>query len=147
MQCTANCGIGVYPADSVSVAVDPESFRAAEPFPACPGCGALARPNVLMFGDHEWDSRRSGGQADRLNDWMREHPRGGRRLAVIECGAGRAIPTIGRMCEQAAGLPRATFIRLNPREPEVPAGHIGLPMGALDGLRAIASRMRALKQR
>ena len=36
-----------------------EQFRAREPLPRCPDCGALARPNVLMFGD--------GGSFD---DWM-----------------------------------------------------------------------------
>ena len=32
------------------------------PLPACPKCGGLARPNVLMFGDAGWDESRSWQQ-------------------------------------------------------------------------------------
>lgn len=31
----------------------------------------------------------------------------------------------------------ARLIRINPREPSVPRGYLGLPMGALEGLLAI----------
>ena len=40
--------------DGDAVAVDPETCRAAEPLPRIVGCGALARPNILMFNDGEW---------------------------------------------------------------------------------------------
>jgi hypothetical protein len=43
--------------------------------------------------------------------------------------------------EQNAAPLGATLIRFNPRESQVPEGHIGLSMGALDGIRAIASRL------
>ena len=32
---------------------------------------------------------------------------------------------------------RGTLIRINPREPDVPTGHLALPMGALAAVRAI----------
>lgn len=31
--------------------VDSATMRARAPLPACPTCGALARPHILMFGD------------------------------------------------------------------------------------------------
>ena len=95
----------------------------------------MARPNVLMFGDVDCDGTRSGEQYRRLNAWMRSLAEG--RLVLIECGAGKAVPTIRRYCEQTARQESGTLVRINPREPDVPAGHVALPMGALDALRAI----------
>ena len=93
------------------VEIDLETFRARQPLPACPSCGGLARPNVLMFGDDEWLEQRTGQQHDRYVAWRRSIH--GQRLAIIELGAGTHVPTIRLECESAAG----TLIRINPREP------------------------------
>jgi hypothetical protein len=59
-------------------------------------------------------------------------------MAVIEMGAGDAIPTIRATSERIGwNLPDATVIRMNPREPDIQAPHISLPCGALEGLRGI----------
>jgi len=50
LQCTRGCGAGITPVGDLRIEVDPETFRARAPLPRC-ACGALARPNVLMFGD------------------------------------------------------------------------------------------------
>jgi NAD-dependent SIR2 family protein deacetylase len=135
MQCTRSCGVGVFPADPFEVEVDETTFRATEPLPACPQCGALARPNVLMFGDLDCDGTRSGIQHNWLNAWMRSLGRA--RLVLVECGAGRAVPTIRHFSEQTARETGGWLIRINPRESEVPTGQIALPLGALEVLRAI----------
>src|SRR5262245_22413611 len=44
MQCLSDCGVGSFPATSYRVDVDPATFRARDPLPACPRCSALARP-------------------------------------------------------------------------------------------------------
>src|SRR5205814_141472 len=98
-------------------------------------CGELARPNILMFGDGYWDETRTHAQVARLDDWLETWLPG--KVAIIECGAGSAIPSVRRFCEKIARGPGATLIRLNPREPEVPRGQIGLALGALAGLRAL----------
>jgi hypothetical protein len=64
-------------------------------------------------------------------------------LAVIECGAGQAIPTVRVTCESIARRIGGTLVRINPREPDVPAGHVSLPMGALRALRALDDRLTA----
>jgi hypothetical protein len=56
---------------------------------------------------------------------------------VVECGAGTAIPTVRLVCEDLAGPFGGTLVRINPREPAVPAGHVALPAGALQALRRI----------
>jgi len=137
LQCSAGCGIGIYecdPSNPQPVEVDEQTMRAVGDLPSCPQCGAVARPNILMFGDWGWDSGRTGEQEQRLNRWLEEIS--GARLAVVECGSGQAISTVRHFCERAAKAD-GTLIRINPREPEVPDGQIGIAAGALRTLQAI----------
>jgi NAD-dependent SIR2 family protein deacetylase len=142
MQCLVSCGVGLFPAEAAGalpIAIDETTLRARDPLPRCPGCGGLARPNILMFGDAGWEEGRSSQQHQRMRAWLRDVP--AKRLVVVECGAGTAIPTVRFECEWTAEHWSATLIRLNLRESVVPSGHIGLPVGALEGLRAIAERL------
>jgi NAD-dependent SIR2 family protein deacetylase len=135
LQCSVPCGRGIGPAYELEIAVDPETFRAAPPLPRCPECSALARPNVLMFNDWNWVADRTAEQEQRLESWL-DSVRGA-RLAVVELGAGSAVPTVRMTSERVAGRPGATLVRINPREPQVPHGHIGISLNALTALQAI----------
>jgi NAD-dependent SIR2 family protein deacetylase len=135
LQCTRHCGIGLFAADSVLVQVDETTMRAREPLPTCPSCGALARPNILMFSDADWDPSRACEQEVRFRTWLKAVV--GARLVIVECGAGTAIPTVRRLCEHVATTHGATLIRINVREPSVPVGQVGLALGALEALHAI----------
>ena len=128
MQCTRECGIGIFPGESSDVEIDLESMRAIHPLPSCPHCGALSRPNILMFGDWGWDSQRTDSQMRRLNSWINSLDSA--KLVVVECGAGRGVPTVRVTCENLAHDLAGTLVRINPREPDVPAGHISLSMNA-----------------
>jgi len=130
LQCLRKCGIGIFPADGITVTVDPQTMRAVHPLPACPRCGSLARPNVLMFGDWDWDDAREADQESRLASWLGQVQ--DRPLAIVEIGAGLAVPTVRRFCEAVRDQTRGTLIRVNPREPE--GADIGLPMTALEAL-------------
>lgn len=64
---------------------------------------------------------------------------------IIECGAGRAVPTVRYFGETMARRLGATLVRINLREPEIdlrpgdetmPRG-VSLKAGALDALKAI----------
>lgn len=140
LQCTRECGAGTFPAGLDDIAVDEHTMRAREPLPTCPQCGALARPNILMFGDWCWDPERFRSQETRLRRWL-EALRGA-RLVIVECGAGTAIPTVRHFCERLADSADARLIRLNVREPEVPTPHLGLALGALSALQALAERSK-----
>jgi hypothetical protein len=61
----------------------------------------------------------------------------GAALAVVEMGAGTAIPTIRYTSEQLGRAAQARVIRINPREAQIGGGHISLPCGALAGLAGI----------
>ena len=54
LQCTRPCTRAIWSAEGLTIDIDMERFRAREPLPRCPRCGAMARPNILMFGDWSW---------------------------------------------------------------------------------------------
>jgi NAD-dependent SIR2 family protein deacetylase len=135
-QCTGPCDVGIFPADPSEVALDPRTMRARPPLPSCPRCGALARPNVLMFGDHDWQPDRTDAQSARFRRWLTEIE--GARLVVVECGAGSAVPSVRMLSEAVAANLGATLVRINPREPEAPGPRdVGIADRAMDALEAI----------
>jgi NAD-dependent SIR2 family protein deacetylase len=113
--------------------------------PTCSACGALARPNVLMFNDGEWSE--DAAQHERYKQWeasmelecasrlsheqaqWREgmpSPRGkATRIVVLEIGAGDNVPTVRNASERMVqklgdnlGVgAQTTFIRINPELP------------------------------
>lgn len=135
LQCAKGCSQAIWPATKTHLCVDIDTFHAAEPLPRCPDCGALARPNVLMFNDCDWHSERTAAQESRLEHWLSRIE--GSRLVIIECGAGRAVPTVRRTCETIAANAGALLVRINPREPEGSPGTLSIPLGALEALEAI----------
>jgi NAD-dependent SIR2 family protein deacetylase len=50
-QCCKPCSDDIWDAAGERVVVNEEQFKAVSPLPTCPHCQALARPNVMMFGD------------------------------------------------------------------------------------------------
>jgi NAD-dependent SIR2 family protein deacetylase len=137
LQCMVDCGQPVWPADGVAVEVDRTTMRAVSPLPTCPECGSLARPNILMFGDAEWIPDRAAEQMRAHRAWLRELRAAGVRLAVVELGAGTALPTVRREAETASAASGA-LIRINIREPEVRHGRgVGIAAPAAQTLRAL----------
>jgi len=77
---------------------------------------------------------RSEAQQQRVDGRLNELANSSARLAMVELGAGSAIPGVRHTSEQVVGRLGGTLIRINPREPETPGRHIGLPFGAVDGI-------------
>ena len=86
-----------------------------------------------MFGDSDWLEDRTYAQRQRLDAFTRQHVDD--RTVVIEMGAGTAIPTI-RFASERLGA-HGLLVRINPRESQVPSGHVPMAAGALEGLAAI----------
>ncbi len=135
LQCTRPCSNKLWPTGDTLVEVDAATIRASGDLPRCVHCGSVARPNILMFNDNTWVLDRSDVQEQRLRAWLGEVA--GSRIVVLEFGAGLAIPTVRLLSEQVARSRNAHLIRVNPREPETPAGHLGVPMGALEFLHGV----------
>jgi len=136
LQCLEPCGSSIWPADAVEPVIDEASFHMTSPLPLCPGCGAVARPNILMFGDWGWLEARASLQQARYDDWRRS----ARNPVVIEVGAGTAIPSV-RLFGERQGVP---LIRINPAEaPLADNRGVTIPIGALAAVQGIAAALRA----
>jgi NAD-dependent SIR2 family protein deacetylase len=134
LQCAASCTDEIWDACNENVTIEETTFRALEPMPRCKNCQALARPNVLMFGDWSWLSHRTDTQQERFAAWLKELAKSSANLAVIELGAGSTIPRVRLASERVQERIGGTLIRINPREYEVPGVQIGLPFGAAEGI-------------
>ena len=119
-----------------SVEVDEAKFIATK-MPVCPECGCVSRPNIMMFYDHEFNSKRTLAQHKRYEAWLEQNKDS--RFVLIELGAGLAVPTIRNFGEKfVKRSKKATLIRINPRDNYI-SQYIGISLkcGALDGLRQI----------
>lgn len=125
LQCAEACRAHLWSADEVHAEVDEVHCRLLSPLPACPHCAAMARPNILTFGDGAWIETRTGRQMRRLRNWLSIVW----KLTLVELGAGRAIPTVRRFSERCS--PRV--VGINPREFAIdPSRGIGIAGNALD---------------
>ncbi|TCF97854.1 hypothetical protein BZM26_28915 [Paraburkholderia strydomiana] len=130
LQCTEPCSVDIWSAARFAPDVDERACHLKHAFPKCPRCGALARPNILMFGDWAWLDSRTERQLARLDHWLR----GVARLVVVEIGAGKALPTVRRFSERHG--PRV--IRINAREAVIdPAKGVGIQGRAVEALSAL----------
>ncbi|MEA3419991.1 MAG: Sir2 family NAD-dependent protein deacetylase [Campylobacterota bacterium] len=134
LQCSDDCEGKLWSANDTVVEIG-KGFRAKDPLPACPHCGRIARPNILMFGDFGWNYSRTNAQRDRLTRWIEMLETEGAKLAIIEMGAGTAVPTVRNSSEQIARRFDTPLIRINPRESE--GAEISIPTGTVDALSQI----------
>ena len=81
-----------------------------------------------MFGDGEWLAERTEEQWMRYVDWLESLA--DKKLAIVEFGAGLAVPTVRYECQRRGGK----LIRVNPREPQAPVKAIDIPCGALEAI-------------
>lgn len=135
LQCSKNCTGDIWKNDEI-VNVDMESFQALN-IPVCPKCTEVARPNILMFGDWNWNSKRTNKQQNRYKTWLDNNK--DKNIAIIELGAGNAIPTVRLQGERLAKqYKNIQLIRINPRDYNLDSSlGVSLNFGALEGLRAI----------
>ncbi len=136
-QCIKPCSHHIWDASNSNVNLDMETFQALEPLPHCPNCNAIARPNILMFGDWSWLSDRSSLQSSRYHQWLDRLQKEKARLVIIESGAGQAVPTVRMESESVFRNMNADFIRINPRDYDAPAGAISISLGTKEALEAI----------
>lgn len=137
LQCTRPCSAELWSASEFLPEVDIQACLLRNALPRCPNCGALARPNILMFGDAHWLSQRTDEQEHRMARWIQSV----QRPLVIELGAGVHVTTVRQFSDRIVAR-GARLLRINPRDAETGPSGIGLAQGALAGLEAI-DRSRA----
>jgi NAD-dependent SIR2 family protein deacetylase len=139
LQCFRSCSGRIWPADAIDVPVDTETMRAVGALPDCPDCGGVARPNILMFGDFGYLPTRQQEQGGLFQRFLADV--GTDRLAIVEMGAGVAVPTVRYQGERLVDARNARLIRINPRDPEAPASEVSLAMGTVEALRRIDEQL------
>jgi NAD-dependent SIR2 family protein deacetylase len=137
-QCADNCQKNIWEADKGPIAIDMEKFKALD-IPLCKHCRAVARPNILMFGDWGWNGNRTNQQENRFYRWLKSIHADKKKLVIIEIGAGSAIPTVRQEGEHLADSSQDyRLIRINPREYAVKdPDNISIPLGGLEGIEKI----------
>ena len=133
LQCTIPCRNTIWE-NNAQFTIDETTMR-SHAVPICPNCNNVARPNILMFGDYGWVSRRTAIQEESFSDFIQ--PLKDKKIVIIEMGAGSAIPTIRNLTEKLGRYPQATVIRINPREPQIRAPHLSFSEGAVATLKLI----------
>ena len=124
-QCLKNCSHRIWEMDH-DIKVDKRGFAAGD-LPECPDCRSMARPNVHMFADLEWNSSRTAKQEKNYRQWEKSiNPA---ELLIIEIGAGIII----KNCRLEAKRLNAPVIRINPDHSETENG-ASISCGALEAL-------------
>lgn len=140
LQCTEPCGSHIWTDDAPDLQIDLATLQARGPLPRCPECGALARPNVLMFDDVAWVADAMAEQRRRYQQWLASVR--GKRLVVVELGAGTALATIRWFGEKlTAERTRTTLVRINPDASDADEPAIPVRMTALEALRRIGEKL------
>ena len=63
----------------------------------------------------------------------------GKKIAIIELGAGTAVPSVRMKSQNLLKSINAKLIRINPRDTYVPEGQISIPEGSLEAMQKITS--------
>ena len=136
LQCLEGCTDDVWSAGDFEPEVDAARCLLRSRPPKCPHCGALARPNILMFGDDLWNGDRYERKLGEMHRWRM----GAKRPVIVELGAGTAISTVRSYGDRSAG----TLIRINVREPRVNwPKDVSIEASALDALLQLSQHMGA----
>lgn len=130
LQCFEQCGQEPWSSIDFLPRIDEESSLLISDLPICPACGGLARPNILMFGDWNFEGRKYEQSESSLKTWLARTT----RPVVIELGAGTAIPSARHFGEEL----ECPLIRINPTESHVGLHRdIAIALGAKDALQRI----------
>lgn len=142
LQCMTDCQSQLWSAAGFHPEVDMNTCRLQNALPTCPNCGGLARPNIVMFGDWDWNGTRTDGQSRRQSIWLDRVADSKCRVAIIEIGAGTAIPAVRHFSHRVSKELGARIVRINPREHQVPSSYdVGIPLGSLDALKGIRAAL------
>lgn len=99
--------------------------------------GLLLRPNILMFGDYSWSQKEAQKQQKAFNSWEFN---GSSKIAIVECGAGLAIPSIRMIGESLKYKYDTSLIRVNTEQYKCRNG-VSIPVSCEKAFRIISDIM------
>jgi len=115
-QCSVPCSNATWDASEPRLVIDTASLAVTSELPSCPQCGAVARPNVLMYDDTRWNDAVRREQQRRYETWLASVR--GKRLVVVEIGAGEGASSVRRIGERMLERSRVSLVRINPAATE-----------------------------
>lgn len=134
LQCTRSDTHETWSADDFHPEVDEEHCRLVSALPRCPKCDGIARPNILMLNDDDWNDYAIRRRRMRFEAWLA----GVETMVIIEVGAVRTAPTV-------RGVPEMTgshVIRINAEEYVThPKKDLSLTELTLETLRLLDDRL------
>jgi len=114
LQCSRTCQRVAWKIDNLDVKVDYSTMNALDPLPTCPSCGAVARPNMFMFGDTDdsyiWEETQES--ARRFREWKQKNMH--KKVVMLEIGVG-AEGLKSHVKNYYKEFSNATLIRINPK--------------------------------
>ena len=122
--------------DDLPFNVDPKTFLLKSALPMGPPGkrDKLARPNIKMFTDETWVPGRTMVQRKQFDEFHNSLD-DDTKLVVFEVACGQSNPKIRKISEDfVAKAKHATLIRVNPKDWQIPDGHILLSMGGLEAI-------------
>lgn len=119
--------------------INPDGEKVAS-LPRCAFCGGVLRPNVMMFNDNGWDDSEVMKQRSRYYDFVSSMSIPGKRLAVLEIGAGDSIPKLRKLSERFHAQTNCDVIRINPEASmaESESDILTIPLGAKEAIHRIS---------
>jgi NAD-dependent SIR2 family protein deacetylase len=147
LQCMTLC-CEPFPGGTLDVEIDDETGFAVPALPMCPRCGSLARPNVALPEDKEWDPARAHEQEERLNLWLGElRGQRDRKLVVVECGVAPEDVGMRARGERMVAAMGGTLVRIDERDAHVKAPNVGIEMPPGEAIAAIDVGIARLTRR
>lgn len=143
-QCYSEiCSLEIFKFPNERIPYKQDPLEGIEPFPTCKLCREPLRPNVLMFNDYSFNNERMREKMLLYNDWKKKlkelKSEKLLKLCVIEIGAGLHVPTVRNESEMMTSNFQGNFIRINPRDFQVPReNHVSLNMNGLEALQEIS---------
>lgn len=134
--------------ENLNLEYDEKTFKAKKPYPLCPSCGEVLRPNLCMTNDWSFNQTRQAKQIQNFNSWIDiVKSKKDAKFVILEVGAGLVFPTIRENDEATAKELNATLIRINPVDAQVPKSDykcISLQATAKDAFEGIQKELEKL---